>query len=92
MKNWGLLLIKGVVFVLLFCLIDFGIGRLFILAKDKGLEKGCTCTTYEEGETSTDYISPTEMMGYGASTCSALASALQGAYLSHGINASVNCQ
>lgn len=39
MKNWGLLLIKGIIFIWLFCLIDFGIGRLFIFAKDKGMER-----------------------------------------------------
>lgn len=39
MKNWGLLLIKGIIFILLFCLIDFVIGRLFIFAKDKGMER-----------------------------------------------------
>ncbi len=80
-------------FFLVATLVVLSMSAMFVACeKDKGLEKGCTCTTYEEGETSTDYISPTEMMGYGASTCSALASALQGAYLSHGINASVNCQ
>lgn len=39
MKNWGLLLSKGIVFVLLFCLVDFGMGRLFVIAKNKSLER-----------------------------------------------------
>ena len=80
-------------FFLIGALVAMSMSAMFVACeKDNGLSKGCTCTTYEGGETTTDYISPTEMMGYGASTCSALASALQGAYLSHGISASVTCK
>lgn len=39
MKKWWPLIIKTLVFVFLFCLVDFGLGPLFISAKDKALEK-----------------------------------------------------
>ncbi len=39
MKNWWHLIVKALVFVLLFCLVDFCIGPLFVHAKDKALER-----------------------------------------------------
>ena len=81
-------------FFLIGALVAMSMSAMFVACekKDNGLEKGCNCTFYEEGETWTEYISPAEMMNYGATSCSALASALQGAHRSHGITVSINCQ
>lgn len=39
MKDWLRLIIKALAFVLLFCLVDYGLGPLFVQAKDKALER-----------------------------------------------------
>lgn len=39
MKDWWRLILKTLVFALLFCLVDYGLGPLFVHVKDKALEK-----------------------------------------------------
>ncbi len=75
-------------------LVAMAMGVMFVGCKDKNAasdtnSNGCTCT-FDGG--SGEFITKSEMQGYGASTCSELAAALRGAYASHGMGTpSINC-
>ena len=68
------------------------VGTMFVACKSNGPVDGCTCTFVEDGETTTHSVNSAEMMGYGATTCSGYASAIQGAHAAHGRKVSVSCR
>ena len=74
-------------------LVALSMSAMFVACNNNAPVQGCTCTIKESGEPAvTDYFTLQEMAGYGATTCSGFASALQGAYASHGMYATVSCR
>ena len=74
-------------------LVLMAMSAMFVACEKKDdLKDGCDCTFTIEGETWTEHLTAAEMMNYGATNCSALASALRGAHASHGMTVDINCK
>lgn len=73
-------------------LVLMAMSAMFVACEKDVLKEGCDCTFNEEGETWTEHLNSAEMMNYGATNCSALASALRGAHASHGMTVDINCK
>jgi hypothetical protein len=78
--------------VLVSTLVLMAMSAMFVACEKDVLKEGCDCTFNEEGETWTEHLNSAEMMNYGATNCSALASALRGAHASHGMTVDINCK